>query len=202
MVANPTVTVVRNGGVILRTEEAPLSDDRGRGEITVQSDGKATESTREYLTFNLSVLRPKSFGNKLEVLRGGTATQSLFVATEAAIAAPRLVRVTSTAPRTNAGIPAQMYPPTQEMTVELGQDKPATAYTLVIYKLAPDGTRSVAEGLPDQKRVIKYVTGGKRCSGGGFETLVPGERIAVAWLDVYGRLSPRSQVVTVGAAKH
>lgn len=141
-------------------------------------------------------------GKKLDVFRGGKAIQSLFVATEPALAAPRLVRVTSTAPGpTNARVAREMYPASQEMTVELGQDKPANAYTLVIYKLAPDGTRSVAEGLPDQKRAIRYATGGKQCSGGSFETLVPGERIAVAWLDVYGRLSPCSQVVVVGAAK-
>jgi len=200
VVANDKATIDPGGGLILRIDR-DFANRNTDPTLVLHADGAPTEFTREYVTWNLSVLKPKARGKKLEVLRGGRVINTLQVVASPALAAPKLVRVSSTAPRPPKGpTRAQMYPPTAQIKIELGSDTPTDAFTLVVYKLEAAGARGVAATMPDAKHLIIYSTGGKQCMGGS-ETLYPGETIAVAWLDVHGKLSPRSQTITVTSAK-
>jgi hypothetical protein len=201
VVANDKTTIAPDGGIIVRLADDFSGGRNGNTPLTVQVDGANADFTREYIAFDLTVLRPKVRGKQLEVMRGGKAIHTLQLAATPTLAAPKLVRAHSTAARPSSKNPppAQMYPPMATSSVEILGDTPADAFALVIYKIEPTGTRSIASGTPD-KHVIQFVTGGKQCRG-GFETLYPGERVAVAWLDVHGKLSPKSQAITVGAAK-
>jgi hypothetical protein len=195
VVANETATIDPAGGVIIRTQDA-TGRDGAQGSVSVRPD-----VTRDYIAFNLSVYRPKARVKKLEVWRSGKLIHTLNVASTPALEAPTLVRVKSTAPRpvsSNQPVAPEMYPPTAQISVELGPKQPAGVFALVIYKVDPS-VRSVAYGMPDAKHVFAYAAGGKQCRG-GFEPIRPGERVAVAWLDVHGKVSARSAVVTVAAS--
>lgn len=192
VVANDKATIAPDGGIIVR-----LDDDFGGtgGRLVAQADGAAMPQDRNNIAYGLSVLKAKPGAKKLDLLRSGKLINSFTVAASTPLAAPSLISVRSTAKRPG-GEPNQMFPPVTTMTIEIGAAHPADAYTLVIYKLDADGARSVAYGMPDTNRKFMFSTGGKECRG-GFETLYPGEKIAVAWLDIHGQLSKRSSTVTV-----
>ena len=191
VVANETATIAPDGGIIIRT----MRGGSPTGPLVVRADGKTADLERIYLAYDLQVVRPKVRTSKLEVVRGGKVV-ALQIAASTALAAPKLASVHSTARTSGTPQRAHMYEPTSQVTLEIGSDTPTGAYALVIYKLAPEGTRPIAYGTPDSKHAIKYSTGGKSCYG-GFETAYPGDRIAVAWLDIHGRLSAHSATITV-----
>lgn len=189
MIENGKATIDPAGGVIVRLVRGEA--DRA---LTLRSNGSETPLTREAIGPHLLVVKLRPGTRRLEHVRGSVVT-SLRVAATRPLAAPSLVRVTSTARRNTPH--TKLALPVSEVAVSLGADMPATAYTLVIYKVDRDGARGIMDGKPT-KRVIAYRTGGKQCGYGGREQVFPGEQIAVAWLDIHGRLSPRSQPVTVG----
>lgn len=188
MIENGKATIDPAGGVIVRLVRG--EEDRV---LTLRSDGTETPLTREAIGPHLLVVKPKPGTRRIEHVRESKVVTSLRVAATRPLAAPSLARVTSTARRPTPQM--KLYHPISEVAISLGAEMPATAYTLVIYKLDRDGARGIGDGKPT-KRVIAYQTGGKQC-GYGREQVYPGEQIAVAWLDIHGRLSPRSQPVTV-----
>lgn len=190
VVANDKATIAPDGGVIVT-----LDQTFGGAEelVELRADG-ARLYNRLAIAYGLSVIQVKPRTKTLEVLRSGKVVKTLTVGPAPVLAAPKLLRVSSTA--TRGASPSKMYAPVAKMTIELGAAAPADAFTLVIYKVDRAGARSVAYGTPDAKRAVTFSTGGKRCRG-GFETLFPGERISVAWLDVHGRISQRSPDVAV-----
>jgi hypothetical protein len=140
-------------------------------------------------------MKPKPGAKKLDVKIGGKQAHSMTITASTPLGAPSLISVRSTAKRPGRQA-NQMFPPVSTMTIQVGTTHPTDAYTLVIYKLDADGPRSIAYGMPDTKHEVTYSTGGKECRG-GFETLFPGDKIAVAWLDIHGQLSKRSATIIV-----
>jgi hypothetical protein len=176
MLANDQATIAPDGGAIVRIERGHTGTVAPRGKLT-----------RELIAYNLYVLHPQVGAKTLEVVRDGKVV-NLPIASSPALAAPTVTRIVASTSRDQPG--------GSQVSIELDADKPADAYTLVIYKVDRAGARSVAHGVPN-KRVVSYSTGGKNCYG-NFESIYIGERIAVAWLDVHGKVSARSATFTVG----
>lgn len=178
--ANDQATIAPDGGAIVRIDRGTSGGVEPRGKVT-----------REVIAYNLYVLHPQVGAKTFEVVRDGKLIK-LPIASSPALAAPKVTRVAATSSRDQQISPFGG----SQVAIELEIDKPADAYTLVIYKMERAGARSVAHGMPN-KRVVSYSTGGKNCYG-NFESIYIGERIAVAWLDVHGRVSARSATFTVG----
>ena len=68
---------------------------------------------------------------------------------------------------------------------------------VVLFVTTKDGPQGRAYVRPTRQRIYTFTSGGKNCGPGGAIGTYQGEKVAVGYIDVNGRISPLSNTVVV-----
>jgi hypothetical protein len=184
------------GGVVIATINGP---DRGASDGRLVAGRDNIEQKREYVAPGLTVVVAKPQANRaIEFV--GLDGKALLKLTQGPVAArhapPKLVAVKSTLPPPPKGDAErlQVYEPSGQLSVELGDAPPDDVIALVL----STGGQGFAwlEPQKGQKTYTLYV-GGKRCVPGP-GGVAQGTAVTAAWLDTTGRMSAATKAVRVG----
>lgn len=195
-------TLLDDGGVVIETRVGGVGrgtdHELGQG-MTLASRGQQVAATMEFIAPGLSVLRPSKTGRRPITMIDSSYKVYLTVSqakAKAKHAAPKVTSLTSTLPRDGLANGSAPGVPTSSATLTLATPADDDVIAIVVYLVTKDGQQGAAYWHRTSDLVYTFKTGGKGCVPGP-RPLLPGEQVAIGFVDKYGRSSPLSAPLSV-----